>query len=253
MPAILAGNPAGPCSETGRHCKGSYGPGHNGETMADYVLVHGGNMSTETWNRLTIGAPVSTPDGLLGPKYWDGTVAVLSAAGHRVFAPALLDERSCHLVDHISQVCTLINKEQVSDVILVGHSYGGMVITGVADRMPDRIRRLVYLDAAVPDPGQSLYDLLEQGLRDAWGRTPELPEPSPPYVERIRFDPANLRRLKKTYIRCTKSDFAGVTRIAQEKIAASPECWTYLELPSSHVPMADMPEAWYRLILDAAE
>ena len=82
------------------------------------------------------------PDGHLGGKYWDGTVSALTAHNHRVFAPTLKDEHSCHLTDHIGQICTLIAENDLRDVILVGHSYGGMVITGVAAKMADRIRRL---------------------------------------------------------------------------------------------------------------
>lgn len=221
--------------------------------MANYFLVHGGNMSTETWNKLTVGKPVYTKDGTMGPKYWDGTVSFLVAHGHRVFAPALKDEHTSSLTDHIGQVCDLIAKNELRGVILVGHSYGGMVITGVAARMPDRIRHLVYLDAAVPDPGQSLYDILNLGVAQATGSLPVLPEPSPPYVEKLQFDPARIERLQKTYILCTKSEFADVTRIAKNKIAAVKKGWIYIELPSSHVPMADMPDEFYQLMLDAAK
>jgi pimeloyl-ACP methyl ester carboxylesterase len=221
--------------------------------MANYVLVHGGNMSTETWNKLTVGKPVYTKDGTMGPKYWDGTVAALTAHGHRVFAPALKDEHTSSLTEHIGEICTLIEKNDLRDIILVGHSYGGMVITGVAAKMPDRIRRLVYLDAALPDPGQSLYDLLNPGLSATSASQPLLPEPSPPYVEKLQYDAAKIKPLKKTYILCTKSEFKDVTRLAREKIAAAKKEWICIELPSSHVPMADMPDGFYRLLLDAAK
>jgi pimeloyl-ACP methyl ester carboxylesterase len=221
--------------------------------MADYVLVHGGNMSTETWNKLTVGDPVYTIDGKMGEKYWDGTVSALKAHHNRVFAPALGDENTHHLADHIGQICSLITRYDLQEVILVGHSYGGMVITGVSANMPERIRRLVYVDAAVPDPGQSLYDILNLGLSNTPSARPLLPEPAPPYVEKLEFDPVKLQSLKKTYILCTKSEFSAVTRIAKEKIAAEKEGWIYLELPSSHVPMADMPDEFYQLMLDAAK
>lgn len=221
--------------------------------MATYVLVHGGNMSTETWNRLTIGDPVLTKDGNLGAGYWDGTVSALRAHNHRVLAPTLMDENSCHLTDHIGQICSLIIENDLWDVILVGHSYGGMVITGIADKMADRIGRLVYLDAALPDPGQSLYDILNQGRSGSTARRPFLPEPALPYVEKLQFDAANIQSLPKTYILCTKSEFIDVTRVARQKIAAGKKDWTYIEFPSSHVPMADMPDEFYQLMLDAAK
>jgi len=220
--------------------------------MATYILVHGGNMSTETWNRLTRGDPVYTKDGYLGARYWDGTVSALKAHNHRVFAPTLKDEHFCHMTDHIGQVCSLMTENDLRDVILVGHSYGGMVITGVADRMADRIRRLVYLDAALPDPGQSLYDILMLGLSTHSGNQPILPEPSPPYVEKLQFDAAKIQLLPKTYILCTKSEFADVTHVARQKIDTK-KGWTYIEMPSSHVPMADMPDEFYQLMLDIAK
>ncbi len=127
--------------------------------MANYVLIHGGNMATETWNRL-VQRNDYPPGGHLGAKYWDGTVSVLTAHNHRVFAPTLKDEHSCNLTGHIEQICMLITENDLRDVILVGHSYGGMVITGVAAKMADRISRLVYVDAALPDPGQSLFDVI---------------------------------------------------------------------------------------------
>jgi pimeloyl-ACP methyl ester carboxylesterase len=220
--------------------------------MATYVLVHGGNMSTDTWNKLAKRNDYP-PGGNLGARYWDGTVSALTARNHRVFAPTLLDEHSSSLADHIDQICTLITGNELRDIILVGHSYGGMVITGVAARMPERIQRLVYLDAALPDPGQSLYDILRLGLSSASRSQPVLPDPDPPYVEKLQFDTAKIKRLQKTYILCTKSEFAAVTRIAKQKIAAAKEGWTYIEIPSSHVPMADMPDELYQLMLDAAE
>jgi pimeloyl-ACP methyl ester carboxylesterase len=211
--------------------------------MATYVLVQGGNMSTDTWNKLTKGDPVSTADGHMGATYWDGTAAALRGHDHRVIAPDLADEHCCHLVDHIGQICTVFIENALEDVILVGHSYGGMIITGVADRMPERIRRLVYLDAALPGPGQSLFDIIASGGSDPLSYTGL--EPAPPYVEKLQFEPTRIQRLPKTYILCTKSEFAAVTEVARRTISAAGEGWTFIELQSSHVPMADAPEKLY--------
>jgi len=115
--------------------------------MATYVLVHGGGH---------------------GGWCWQKVAALLRAEGHEVHTPTLtgLGERS-HLLSpgvgldtHITDVVNLIAYEGLTDVILGGHSYGGMVITGIADRVPERIRRLVYLDAAHPVNGQSLADVM---------------------------------------------------------------------------------------------
>jgi pimeloyl-ACP methyl ester carboxylesterase len=221
--------------------------------MASYVLVHGGNISSETWNKLTIGDHVHTPDGRMGGTCWDGTVSALTAHNNRVFAPTLKDDHTCNLTDHIGQICDLIIENALRGVILGGHSYGGMIITGVAARMPDRIRRLVYVDAALPDPGQSLYDLLNMSLSDTSVPRPVFPEPAAPYVEKLQFDPEKIKLLPKTYIRCTESDFVSVTNLAERKIASAPQGWTYIELPTSHVPMASMPDEFYKLMLDAAK
>jgi pimeloyl-ACP methyl ester carboxylesterase len=92
---------------------------------------------------------------------------LLRADGHEVYTPTLtgLGERA-HLLDprvdldrHIEDVVAVLHFEDLRDVVLVGHSYGGMVITGAADKAADRVGRLVYLDAATPRNGQSLYDV----------------------------------------------------------------------------------------------
>jgi pimeloyl-ACP methyl ester carboxylesterase len=219
--------------------------------MTDIVLVHGGNMSTRTWNLLTTGDPVVTEDGKMGVRYWEGTIAALSAENHRVFAPALTDELIGSLKGHIEEVIAVIRENSLHHVMLVGHSYGGMVITGVAAAMGNTISHLVYLDAAVPDPRDSLYSLLKQGLRSS-GEHVLIPDSAPPYVEALDFDPEIIRSIPRTYIYCNKSEYSAVTGIAKKKIEDSPDDWTYLELSSSHVPMADRPEELYRLLLKIA-
>lgn len=113
--------------------------------MAVFVLIHGGAHGGWCYNRVA---------------------ARLRAAGHEVYAPSLtgLADRK-HLLSqdvdldmHITDVVNLLEYQDLTHVILVGHSYGGMVITGVADRALERIGHLVYLDAAHPSNGQSLAD-----------------------------------------------------------------------------------------------
>jgi pimeloyl-ACP methyl ester carboxylesterase len=114
--------------------------------MATYVLVHGGGHGGWCYQRVA---------------------RLLAAGGHRVYAPTLtgLGER-VHLLSadidldtHIADIVAVLRYEDLRDVVLVGHSYGGMVVTGVADRVPDRVGDLVYLDAATPRNGQSLVDV----------------------------------------------------------------------------------------------
>jgi pimeloyl-ACP methyl ester carboxylesterase len=98
---------------------------------------------------------------------WKHVDQLLTADGYKVYRPTLTGqgERS-HLAStnidldtHIQDIVNVIVWEDLHDVVLVGHSYGGMVITGVADRVPDRIRRLVYVDAFVPDNGESANEI----------------------------------------------------------------------------------------------
>jgi len=212
--------------------------------MVNYVLVHGGNIPSETWNRLT-GRNTYPPGTLLGAKVWEGTKAYLESHGHRVFAPTLPDEHTHTLNDHIDSVCSILRASDLYTVILAGHSYGGMVITGVAARMPERIRQLVYIDAALPDTGESLFDQFEKGGVNPLSFAGL--EAAQAYVEKITFDPRKARGVPKTYVLCSKSEFVTVTAVAKRKIAAQGG-WRYLELPTSHVPMATMPQRFYRMM-----
>jgi pimeloyl-ACP methyl ester carboxylesterase len=114
--------------------------------MATFVLVHGGGHGGWCYQRVA---------------------RLLRAAGHEAYAPTLtgLGERAHALgpgIDldvHIRDVTEVLRFEDLTDVILVGHSYGGMVVTGAADRAADRVGKLVYLDAANPANGQSLVDV----------------------------------------------------------------------------------------------
>jgi pimeloyl-ACP methyl ester carboxylesterase len=122
--------------------------------MSVYVLVHGAWRGSWSWKR------VRKP---------------LEARGHEVFTPTLtgvadrvhLMSPQVDLETHITDVVNLIRWEELSDVVLCGHSYGGCVVSGVADRLPDRIGALVYLDAFVLENGQSLHDTLPPEVRDA--------------------------------------------------------------------------------------
>jgi pimeloyl-ACP methyl ester carboxylesterase len=105
--------------------------------------------------------------GAHGGWCYQRVARLLRASGHEVYAPSMtgLGERS-HLLRpdidldlHITDITALLRYEDLREVILVGHSYGGMVITGVADRAADRVGRIVFLDAATPRNGQSLLDV----------------------------------------------------------------------------------------------
>lgn len=113
--------------------------------MATFVLIHGGIQGGWVWKRV---------------------IALLRAAGHEVYAPTLtgcgerahLLSRDVGLETHVQDVVNVLEYEDLQEVILVGHSYGGTVITVVADRASNRLSHLVYVDGAQPLPGQSMLD-----------------------------------------------------------------------------------------------
>jgi pimeloyl-ACP methyl ester carboxylesterase len=220
-----------------------------GVLMAWYIMVHGGDMGTETWNRLSGGEPVHTPNGRMGARVWDTVIPVLKAQGHSIIAPALEDEHTTDLTGHIEQVCALMAEQSMEKAVMVAHSYGGMVITGIAARMAAIVSHLVYIDAAFPDPGQSLFDLIKSGGSDPKSFVGL--EPAPPYVEKLQFDVNRINALPKTYVLCTESEFAPLTRTVKKKVDAG-KGWSYLELPTCHVPMATMPERLAQILLKAS-
>ena len=121
--------------------------------MGTFVLVHGAFNGAWVWQRVA---------------------RRLRAAGHEVLTPTLtgagerfhLLSRDVSLATHVEDVVNAIDHEDLRDVTLVGHSYGGAVITMVADRIVDRLRRVVYLDAAAPMPGQASTGAFAEGTSD---------------------------------------------------------------------------------------
>ena len=112
--------------------------------MSTYVLVHG---AWHTGNEFKAVADT------------------IKSKGHSVFAPTVRGNRSgdvktTGLTDAIRSIVDYLQEHKLTDIVLVGHSYGGMVITGVADAVPERIRRLVYWNAFVPNDGEALVDLI---------------------------------------------------------------------------------------------
>jgi len=117
-------------------------------TMGTYVLLHG------AWHTGKELAPVA---------------ASIEAVGHEVFTPTIKgngvgDTKTIGLAEAIESIAAYVIERDLTNIVLAGHSYGGMVITGVADRLPDRIRRLVYWNAFVPNSGESLVDMLPPEL-----------------------------------------------------------------------------------------
>jgi len=214
--------------------------------MSDFILV-AGNLSTDAWNRLTKKNDYPS-GGYLGGKVWNLIIPALEAEHHRVFAPTLKDEHQHNLSDNIELISELIIEHDLKNIILVGASYCGMVITGIANKIPDRIGLLIYLDAVIPEEGQSLVDIfhLAKFLCDDkinW----------PTYTEKLYFDPETIKSLNKIYILCTeKSSFAPVTSLMKQKIDEENHNWNLIKLPTSHVPMVTDPDKLIQLLLNLA-
>lgn len=204
---------------------------------------------------------------------WKKMHPLMSKAGHRLITPsytglgerAHLAHQGIDLETHIEDMLNVIKYEDISDFVLIGHSYGGMVATGVADRARDKVKQLVYIDAFVPKDGESLLDLNEvarERMREAaksgdgW-RVP--PNPTPPDTAPEDLPWLNARRvnmpvkcfeqklklsapltLPRSYIyatRITPADTFG--RFAKE--AKNDSAWRYYEMDVSHSPNVTAP------------
>jgi pimeloyl-ACP methyl ester carboxylesterase len=211
----------------------------------------------------------------------------LRAAGHRVYTPTLtgLGERShlltpsVNLSTHIADIANLIRWEDIRQIILVGHSYGGMVVTGVADAMTDRVSALVYLDAFLPTAGKSFHDILppevalaqvqsahaSNGLTAppipaaafnvneedrAWVDSLCTPHPLRTLTQPIELTGNHSRIANKSYVLATKNPgvlFHGFARSMRN----DPSCTSY-ELPCGHDVMIDLPHETASIIRRAS-
>lgn len=216
---------------------------------------------------------------------WKKMHPLMSAAGHRLLVPTYtgLGEREhlaspeVELETHVQDVLGVIKFEDLQDFVLVGHSYGGMVATAVADRVPERIRKLVYVDAFVPRDGQSLFDLVPAESRarllagmaagDGWRVPPmPIPEDTAPddvqWIERFRmtqplhcFDrPVQLARgdtqVPRTYVYALRRP--PVDTFGPFAARAREEGWEYHEMEASHSPQVTAPQLLAELLVTLA-
>ncbi|MCM3904304.1 MAG: alpha/beta fold hydrolase [Pyrinomonadaceae bacterium] len=200
--------------------------------------------------------------------------ALLREKGFIVYRPSLtgLGERvhlatpAVALSTHIDDVVNTILFEDLHDVVLVGHSYGGMVITGVADRVPDRIRRLIYVDAMVPNDGESLQSII--GARGAWIKPmiqgdyivppwvkPEqpvpkdVPQPLKTFTEPIVLKNKAALQIPAIYILTVEAGKEPKTDdFAAQAERAKTRGWTISQLTSDHNPQWSAPEALVELL-----
>ncbi|MDD3886620.1 MAG: alpha/beta fold hydrolase [Victivallaceae bacterium] len=222
---------------------------------ADFVLVHG------AWH---------------GSWSFERVKPYLEVAGHRVFTPDLtgLGKRQhefradIRLETHIRDIATFIEQHQLDRIILCGHSYGGLLISAIADRMPERVAALVYLDAFVLENGENLARLIR---REKNGGLPPLPaayfgvasaadaamidsrctpQPALTWRDPIKLAaPVGSRCRRVVYVR---ADGWPPTMSPSEERARE-RGWHIVHLPCGHEMMQDMPEATARILLDAAQ
>jgi len=204
----------------------------------------------------------------------------MAAAGHEFLAPSYtgLGERA-HLArpendldTHIQDVVGVLKFEDLRNVVLIGHSYGGMVATGVADRARKRVAQLIYLDAFVPDDGQALIDFLPPERRqrlldsvnagDGWRVAPnpipaDTSEEDAAWIAKFRMpqsvrcfqQPIHLQAkvtLPRSYIQCMR--YADQGPFGQFAARARRDGWPLYELDASHSPNVTAPDALVELL-----
>ncbi|MFI7108203.1 alpha/beta fold hydrolase [Nonomuraea sp. NPDC050227] len=238
--------------------------------MSTYVLVHGAWHSGRCWERV---------------------VPLLTSAGHQAAAPSLTGHGDkAHLLGpevgldtHAGDIVELITANDLTDVILVGHSYAGLVISSAANRVPERIAHLVYLDAMVPEDGESAVDvqpvtqaLIDRAAQSGTGwRIPPMPELPPPLglfgvtdpadvawlramlsdqpvlclQQPVRLDNPAAHAIPRTHIHCVAGVPEGITRRpvpATQPNGSPAQVW---ELPTGHDCMITMPAELTELLL----
>lgn len=229
-----------------------------------YVLVHGAYHGGWCWARVAEG---------------------LRAEGHRVFTPTMtgMGERA-HLLairpdleTWIEDIAQVFRFEDLCDVILVGHSFSGSIVSAIADRMPERLRRIVYLDALLLKSGQSPGDISPPGLIETyeerarnndgiaslpnppehygvtdpgmaeWFRGKLTPHPVQTYLDRLELKHPLGNGVSATYVACC-APFFPTTR-SSRVFAQSIPGWTYLEIATAHNAMTLAPDMLTDLLM----
>jgi pimeloyl-ACP methyl ester carboxylesterase len=239
--------------------------------MANFLLVHGAWHGAWCWQRVLPG---------------------LFQAGHRAHAVTLtgvgerahLLHKGIDLETHIQDVMAAMNAEEMDDVILVVHSYAGVIGTAIASRVPQRLSHLVYVDAVVPQPGESWSSTHSPATREArlasaaqsehhafappdasifglnvadqaWVNRRQTPMPAAPYTQTMDFDPQRAALVPRTYVSCVARAFSTIDAIRPR--VRDPKFWDGAWLPGSqvidlqtgHDPMISAPDALLDILL----
>lgn len=217
------------------------------QAQSTYVIVHG------AWG---------------GAWQFKNTAKHLQEAGHVVYRPTMTGLGARHhlyndqvdLTTHITDVVNTILFEDLQDVVLVGHSYGGMIVTGVADSIPERIKKVIYLDAIVPEVNQSAVQALGMGeingsnsfkaqngriipgwVRDTTKTPRDVPHPAATFTQPLKYDAEKLAKLPITYILTYEYANGGKEKddFYRFYVKAKARNWKIVELEASHNPQID--------------
>jgi pimeloyl-ACP methyl ester carboxylesterase len=242
--------------------------------MTHFVLVHGAWHGAWCWRRVQ---PALVRLGHVAHA------VTLTGVGER----AHLLSKAITLETHIADVAGLIEAEELQDVVLVVHSYAGMIGTAIADRMPQRIKHLVYLDAAIPEPGESWSARHTPATRDgrinaakasphytlpppdpaifglsgddhAWVARRQTPHPAEPYTHPLAFSIERVASVPRTFIDCTNPPLATIDSIRQR--VRDPQFWggawqrggRVVEMQTGHDPMVSAPDDLVQILLGCA-
>ncbi|GGQ18543.1 alpha/beta fold hydrolase [Streptosporangium pseudovulgare] len=216
---------------------------------------------------------ILVPGGWHGSWAFEAVVPLLERAGHAVHALTLTGLRpddddatvaTANLDTHAGDVLRLLDRAHITDATLVGHSYGGMVITAAADRAGGRVSRLMHLDAYVPRDGESCWSLTTERYREAFAagatatgyavRPPDggdprrRPHPLASFLQAVRLTGALARIPHREFVYCSgwedRTPFAGL----RARLQADPG-WRVHDLPTGHNAMREAPEAVAALLL----
>ena len=240
----------------------------------NFVLVHGAWHGGWCWRRVTQALQLDHH------KVYPVTLTGLGERAH-LLSPSI------NLDTHIDDVISAIEVEELSEVILAVHSYAGMIGTAVADRVPKRIKHLVYVDAVLPKPGESWRSTQSAatqqqrlaaaqattrfsfpppdpevfGLHGAdhdWVKRRQTPHPGNTYQAPLDFDMQRVAAVPRTYVSCTQPALATID--PSRLRARDPKFWDgawlpnskFVEIQTGHDPMISDPHALTKILLDCA-
>jgi len=243
-----------------------------------FILLMGDSISSNAQNKLQKPVYVLVHGAWHGGWCWDQVSEKLRAEGDIVYAPTLSGmaedkdklDSTVNLNTHINDIVKLIVENDLHHVILVGHSYGGVVISGVADRIPGRLEKLVFLDALLVENGQNALSVNPKESQDVFTQTAmgfdkglSIPAPSSAWfglTDSLVIKSTNMRltshplrtftqplilkhpygnHLPLIYIACRKPELAVLEQYAQK--TKNNKAWKYYELETGHDAMISMP------------